>query len=80
MGRTELNKDKAEASKEYLKRYLTKTEEKYKKADRERKQYERSRMKYLEPKKSQNHNKIERNQIRTYRQKNKFKHMRIKTK
>ena len=41
MGRPELNKDKVEANKEYLKHYLTKTEEKYKKADRERKQYER---------------------------------------
>ena len=41
MGRPELNKDKVEANKEHLKRYLTKTEEKYKKADRERKQYKR---------------------------------------
>ena len=50
MWRPKLDKNKIEANKEYLKRCHTKDEEKYEKADRERKQYERDRMKYLESK------------------------------
>lgn len=48
-----------------------KNNKKYKKADGERKQYERERMKYLEPQKNEKHLQQERNRIRTYRQKKK---------
>ena len=55
MGVPKLNKVKVEINKEHLKRYGTRNEEKYKKADRERKLYERERVKYLEPKKYEKH-------------------------
>ena len=59
MWRPKLNENKIEANKEYLKRCHTKDEEKYEKADRERKQYERDRMKYLESKMRNNFNENE---------------------
>ena len=55
MGGPKRNKVKVEINKEHLKRYRTKNEEKYKKADRERKLYERERLKYLEPQKYDKH-------------------------